>query len=139
MPQKEIESKISEIFSLLEETFKGKDNKKIKEAMVKLNEIFSDLKSSINLLFIALSTKVISGKEISLELHKSVVLFLKNRFMVNNILEPKEIFSCLNQIFDLIFNKSKDIPHLIDNSFVETFVEMIKSLLSSVKLLGNTE
>ena len=139
MPQKEIESKISEIFSLLEETFKGKDNKKIKEAMVKLNEIFSDLKSSINLLFIALSTKVISGKEISLELHKSVVLFLKNLFMVNNILEPKEIFSCLNQIFDLIFNKSKDIPHLIDNSFVETFVEMIKSLLSSVKLLGNTD
>ena len=107
--------------------------------MVKLNEIFSDLKSSINLLFIALSTKVISGKEISLELHKSVVLFLKNLFMVNNILEPKEIFSCLNQIFDLIFNKSKDIPHLIDNSFVETFVEMIKSLLSSVKLLGNTD
>ena len=55
--QQEIEAKIIEIYTLLEETFKGKDNKKIKEAMLKLNEIFSDFKNSIKYLFIALSSK----------------------------------------------------------------------------------
>ena len=45
MTQQEIGAKIIEIYTLLEETFKGKDNKKIKEAMLKLNEIFSDFKN----------------------------------------------------------------------------------------------
>ena len=139
MSQKEIESKIIQIYSLLEETFKGKDTKKIKEAMLKLNEIFSDFKSSINILFIALSTKIISGKEISLDIHKSVALFLKNLFFANNILNPEEIFSCIKQIFDLIFNKSKENPHLNENSIVETFLDMIKTLLNSERLLGNRD
>ena len=39
MTQQEIEKRIIELFTLLEETFKGKDNKKIKESMNRLKEI----------------------------------------------------------------------------------------------------
>ena len=137
MAQKEIENKIIIIYTLLEETFKGKDSQKIKEALVKLNEIFTDINSSINLLFLALSTTKISGKEISLDLHKSVSLFLKNLFTVNHMLDVETIFFCCNQIFDLIFNKSKENPHLVDKTIFISFQEMLKSLLSSPKLLEN--
>ena len=139
MTQKEIESKLIIIYTLLEETYKGKDTQKIKEAMVKLNEIFIDIKSSINLLFIALSTTKISGKEISLELHKSVSLFLKNIFTVKHFLDDETLFFCCNQIFDLIFNKSKDNPHLVDKTIFISFQEMLKSLLSSPKTLENKD
>ena len=139
MTQKEIESKLIIIYTLLEETYKGKDTQKIKEAMVKLNEIFIDIKSSINLLFIALSTTKISGKEISLELHKSVSLFLKNIFTVKHFLDDETLFFCCNQIFDLIFNKSKDNPHLVDKTIFISFQEMLKSLLSSPKLFENKD
>ena len=139
MTQQEIEAKIIEIYTLLEETFKGKDNKKIKEAMLKLNEIFSDFKNSIKYLFIALSSKEISGKEISLDLHKSVSLFLQKILSAQNILQPEEIFFCLNQILDLILNKSKNNPHLNDNSIMNIFQTSIKDLLHSPVLLINQD
>jgi hypothetical protein len=137
--QQEIEAKIIEIYTLLEETFKGKDNKKIKEAMLKLNEIFSDFKNSIKYLFIALSSKEISGKEISLDLHKSVSLFLQKILSAQNVLQPEEIFFCLNQILDLILNKSKNNPHLNDNSIMNIFQTSIKELLHSPILLINQD
>ena len=137
--QQEIEAKIIEIYTLLEETFKGKDNKKIKEAMLKLNEIFSDFKNSIKYLFIALSSKEISGKEISLDLHKSVSLFLQKILSPQNVLQPEEIFFCLNQILDLILNKSKNNPHLNDNSIMNIFQTSIKELLHSPILLINQD
>ena len=139
MTQQEIEAKIIEIYTLLEETFKGKDNKKIKEAMLKLNEIFSDFKNSIKYLFIALSSKEISGKEISLDLHKSVSLFLQKILSAQNVLQPEEIFFCLNQILDLILNKSKNNPHLNDNSIMNIFQTSIKELLHSPILLINQD
>ena len=139
MAQQEIEAKVIEIYTLLEETFKGKDNKKIKEAIAKLNAIFSDVKNSINYLFIALSTKEISGKEISLDLHKSVSLFLQKIIASQNVLQEEEILFCLNQIFDLILNKSKNNPHLNDNSIMKIFQSTIKELLSSLVLLSNQD
>ena len=78
MSQQEIENQIIELFSLLEETFKGKDNKKIKESMNKLNEIYKKNPSNINILFLALSYKSIAGRELTLNNHKSVALYLKN-------------------------------------------------------------
>ena len=70
----ETEIKILEIYKALEETFSGKDTKKINEAKNKLNEIFKDVKSAIELLFIALTKRTIAGKEITLDLHKSVLI-----------------------------------------------------------------
>ena len=70
----ETEQKLLIIFKHLEETFTSKETKKIREAKEKLSKIFKDIKTSLDLLFQALSTQVIQGKEISLELHKSVVI-----------------------------------------------------------------
>ena len=78
---------------------------KIKDARNKLNEIFKDLKNSVDLLFIALSYKTIGGKEIPLDIHKSVAIYLKNILCVQKIFKSDEVYNYILKIFDLIFNK----------------------------------
>ena len=78
----ETEQTILQIFKLLEETFSSKETKKIREARDKLKQIFTNIKISLDLLFKALTTKSIQGKEISLDLHKSVAIYLKNLFFM---------------------------------------------------------
>ena len=134
-PTQETESKMIEILKYLEETFSSKDTKKIKEAKNKLAQIFKEMKTSIDLLFQILSTKSISGKEISLDLHKSVSLYLKNILLLQKKLEVDVIHDYLIKIFDLIFNKSKDNPHLLNNSIMVALQTMIMTLLSNQKLI----
>ena len=139
MTQEEMEMKIIEIFKLLEETFKGKDNNKIKESTIKLNQIFSNIKDSINILFVALSSKIISGQEIPLELHKSITLYFKNLLYLHKDLDPEDILYCLNKIFELIFNKNKENPHISDNLIFNAFQNMIHHLLSLKNIIAKKD
>ena len=136
--QQEIEI-IIEIYKLLEFTFKGKDNKKIEESTKKLKEITKNIKNSINILFKALSITKLSNEEISLEIHKSVSLYLKNIILSEKNLQLNEISNYLNQIFDLIFNKSKENIHLNDNTIFNAFQKMIYFLLSSKKIINQKD
>ena len=133
----ETEQKLLIIFKHLEETFTSKETKKIREAKDKLSKIFKDIKTSLDLLFQALSTKVIQGKEISLELHKSVMIYLKNLFLMQKILSSDDIFNCLLKIFDLIFNQSKENPHLLNPSILSVFQAIVLCLLSNQKILDS--
>ena len=137
--QEELEMKIIEIFKLLEETFKGKDNDKIKESTIKLNQIFSNIKESINILFVALSSKIISGQEIPLELHKSITLYFKNLLYAQKDLEPDDISYCLNKIFELIFNKNKENPNINYNLIFNAFQNMIHHLLSFKNIIAKKD
>ena len=133
----ETEQKLLVIFKHLEETFTSKDTKKIREAKEKLSKIFKDVKTSLDLLFQALSTKVIQGKEISLDLHKSVGIYLKNLFLMQKILSSEDIYNCLLKIFDLIFNQSKDNPHLLNPSILSLFQTIVLGLLSNQKIIDS--
>ena len=139
MSQQEIENQIIELFSLLEETFKGKDNKKIKESMNKLNEIYKKNPSNINILFLALSYKSIAGRELTLNNHKSVALYLKNLLLSKKNENPEIIFSYLNKIFELIFEKSKENPYLNNYSIISSFQSIIQNLLSFKNMLDKKD
>ena len=139
MSQQEIENQIIELFSLLEETFKGKDNKKIKESMNKLNEIYKKNPSNINILFLALSYKSIAGRELTLNNHKSVALYLKNLLLSKKNENPDIIFSYLNKIFELIFEKSKENPYLNNYSIISSFQSIIQNLLSFKNMLDKKD
>ena len=139
MSQQEIENQIIELFSLLEETFKGKDNKKIKESMNKLNEIYKKNPSNINILFLALSYKSIAGRELTLNNHKSVALYLKNLLLSRKNENPEIIFSYLNKIFELIFEKSKENPYLNNYSIISSFQSTIQNLLSFKNMLDKKD
>ena len=131
----ETELKIIEILKLLEETFKSKDTKKIKESKNRLTEILKDINNSIELLFLALSSKTIQGKEISLDLHKSVAIYLKNLFYSQKGINSDEAYNYLIKIFDLIFNKSEINPNLTNISVFTSFQTIIATLLSNQKVI----
>ena len=128
-----------EIIKLLEGTFAGKDTKKIIEAQKKLQEKFNDEKYEISLLLQALSINSIENKNITLEIHKSVVVYLKKIFVntINKIFAPEELFSYLEKIIDLIFNKSK-INQNLNNIQIFNFLQnIITIILSSKKIAEN--
>ena len=136
----ELQKKIIEIYYLLQETFTSKETKKIKEAKNKLSEIFKDVKSSVDLLFIALSYKQIDGKEIPLDLHKSVAIYLKNLFYAQKAFSQEEIYNYILKIFDLIFNGSKNNTHLLKMTIFNSFQTMVQILLSSKQVIeGNND
>ena len=139
MPQEEIEMQIIQLFSLLEETFKGKDNKKIKESMNKLNETYKKNPSNINILFLALSYKKIAGREPTLDNYKSVAVYLKNLLLSRKKENPEMIFFYLNKIFELIFEKSKENPYLNNYSIISSFQSIIQNLLSFKDMLDKKD
>ena len=139
MSQQEVETQIIELFSLLEETFKGKDNKKIKESMNKLNEIFKKDPTNINILFLALSYKEIGDRKLTLDNHKSVAVYLKNLLLSRKNENPEMIFYYLNKIFELIFEKSKENSFLSNYSIINSFQSIIQNLLSFKNMLDKKD
>ena len=135
------EQKIIEIFKLFEDTFSSKDTKKIKEAREKLGKIFTNIKISLDILFHAITIKEIQGKQISLDLHKSVAIYLKNLFFMQKSLSGNDLYNCLLKIFDLIFNQSRENVHLIHPTILSIFQTIVYALLSNQSLLeeGNKE
>ena len=135
------EQKIIEIFKLFEDTFSSKDTKKIKEAREKLGKIFTNIKISLDILFQAITIKEIQGKQITLDLHKSVAIYLKNLFFMQKSLSGNDLYNCLLKIFDLIFNQSRENVHLIHPTILSIFQTIVYALLSNQSLLeeGNKE
>ena len=119
------EQKIIEIFKLFEDTFSSKDTKKIKEAREKLGKIFTNIKISLDILFQAITIKEIQGKQISLDLHKSVAIYLKNLFFMQKSLSGNDLYNCLLKIFDLIFNQSRENAHLIHPTILSIFQTIV--------------
>ena len=139
MTQQEIEKRIIELFTLLEETFKGKDNKKIKESMNRLKEINKKDQNHINILFLALSYRTIDGKEIALNNHKSVAVYLKNLLLTKKNANSDEIFYYLNKVLELIFEKSKENPLLNNYSIISSFLSIIENLLSFKNIISKKD
>ena len=134
------ENDLIEMLKLLEESFKGKDNKKIDEAKNILNEKFKDLKYGISLLFKALSLQSIENKPIPLDLHKSVVIYLKNIFLnKSGNFTPEELFQYLRQIFELIFSQNKYNQNLNNQVILNIIQSMITNLSSSQKISSNKD
>ena len=134
-PSQEVDQKILETFKSLEETFTSKDTKKIREAKEKLSQIFTNIKISLDILFQALAMREIQGKEITLDLHKSVAIYLKNLFFMQKGLNGNDLYNCLLKIFDLIFNQSRQNEHLIHPTILSIFQTVVYALLSNHKLL----
>ena len=127
-----------ELFKLLEETFKGKDTKKIDESRKKIKEKFINKNYGISLLFQALSINTIENKKIPLDNHKSVAIYLKNIFSnIYKTLKPDEIFSYMEKLFQLIFVQSKNNQNLNEPIIFSVFQSIISNLLSSQQMIQN--
>ena len=127
-----------EIFKLLEQTFTGKDTKVIQTAEKHLKEKFSNLKYFISLLFKSLSITSIQNKTIPENLHKSILIFLKN-ILSSKIedIEENDLFSYANKFLDLILSQNNINPNLKKSSIVMVIQSIITNLLSYKKMIEN--
>ena len=128
---------LSEILTLLQNTFSGSDTKKVDEAKNKLKAKFTDFHKYTSLLFKALSLKSINNQEISLDLHKSVLIYIKT-ILINNQKELKatELFECINNLVNLLFDETNPNKNLSHHSILDIIQNIIQILLNTQKIMS---
>ena len=127
-----------EILTLLEETFKGNDTKKIEEAKDKLQEKFYNLNYGISLLFQALSINEIGNKKIPKDLHKSVAIYLKNIFLKRaDIFRKDDLFLFIKKFFELLFRVNKINKNLNNPVIFNIIQNTISYILCTEKIASN--
>ena len=118
------------ILSLLEITYSSKDSEQIKKAQDALQNLSTNLPIFTNLLIKSLLISSIKGEPISLELHKSVTIYLRNIILKNsNLLKVEEIYQILKNFTSIIFSWEKNI-NLTNSTITMIFQNIICFLLS---------
>ena len=134
------EKEIIEIIQLLHQSFKGTDNSKFKEISNKLKEKFTDLPKGISLLLKALSLKSINNINIPLDIHTSIIIYLKNILLTKqNELNSNFISSCLEVILDLVFNQNKKNDNLNNAKIINIIKNIISIISTSLLLITDTD
>ena len=102
------EEQLYQILCLLELTYTSKDTNQIKSAQESLKTFSSNILIFTNLLLKSLFITSIKEKKITLELHKSVVLYLRNViFKSDQLLKPEELYEIIKQFISAIFSWDK--------------------------------
>lgn len=130
--EKEETEQLYHILSLLEVTYSSKETDKIKAAQDQLQTFSSNLPVFTNLLFKSLLLTSIKEKPISLELHKSSVIYLRNIILKNSgALKAEEIYESLKKFISLLFSWDKNIN--LNNNTITTILENIVSFFLSLE------
>ena len=131
-----MEENLLKTLELLEASFKSTESNKQKEIFEKLKELSQDRQTHINVLLKALSINIYNNFNISLELHKSIAIYLKNyiQSQINNMNED-EIKEFLNNLLDLIFNSNE--YHLNNSVINQTLNNIIKQIITKDSYLSD--
>jgi len=128
---------IVKILSLLEDTYSCNDSEKVKSSQDQLQALSEDFQLFTSLLYKSLLLSNINGKQISLDLHKSVVIYLRNILLKkSNELNPEIIFESLKSIIQLFFSWQKNIN--LNNNTITNILQNIVSFLLSIKSITET-
>ena len=132
-------SNLFELLKLLHDTFTGKDTKKISESKDKIKSFFANVKSGISMLFQALSLTELNNKQIPVDLHKSVAVYLKNIFTSKiKLFQAEDLFLYLKKIFDIIFN-TQDLSSNINNPSIFNILQNVTSTILSSEQMSNND
>ena len=122
---------------LLELSLTSKDdNNKQLEISQKLKELSKNKQEHITILIKALSINIYNTFNISLELHESISIYLKN-FIQSQLtfMDENEIKDLLYSLFDLMFNSGE--PNLNVISINKNLNEIIELVITSNAFLSN--
>jgi hypothetical protein len=133
LTSKEETDQLYHILSLLEVTYSSKETDKIKAAQDQLQTFSSNMPSGFaNLLFKSLLLTSIKEKTISLELHKSAIIYLRNIILKNSgALKVEEIYESLKKFISLLFSWDKNIN--LNNNTISTILQNIVSFFLSLE------
>ena len=131
-----MEENLLKTLELLEASFKSTESNKQKEYYEKLKELSQDRQQHINILLKALSINIYNNFNISLELHKSIAIYLKNyiQSQINNMSED-EIKDFMNALLDLIFNSNE--YHLSNSVICQTLNNIIEQIITKDSYLSD--
>lgn len=133
-----MEGQLGELLSLLETSYSCKDTNKLQEISQLINELSNNFDNYLELLFKGLSLSSFNNKQMTLNLHKSLAINLKNVIMEKMLsLKEEQILNLLQKIFILFFSE-KINPNLLNESIINIFENIITSLssLDSIKSQG---
>ena len=132
------QEQITKVLSLLESTYSHNDTSIIKKAGDKLKSMEEeDIKNFANILLKCLSLSKINDKNISLDLHKSVALHLRNNFLKqSSTLKEQEIVDYLKNILIIYFSWRQNI-NMIHNILMSSIENIICYLLSIECIISN--
>ena len=133
-----MEGQLGELLSLLETSYSCKDTNKLQEISQLINELSNNFDNYLELLFKGLSLSSFNNKQMTLNLHKSLAINLKNVIMEKMLsLKEEQILNILQRIFILFFSE-KINPNLLNESIINIFENIITSLssLDSIKSQG---
>jgi len=133
------EQQLGELLSLLERSYSLKDTKAILDITQSINKLENNCDNYLELLFKGLSLISFNNKQISLDLHKSLAINLKNAIN-KNILELNngQIFILLHQTLQLFFSNVIN-TNLFDKSIINIFENIITLLSSRDSIKSNCE
>ena len=133
------EKSLIQIFSLLKDTHSARKTETVNDARDELNTLQKDIISFTKLIIKGLSISKIRNQEISLELHKSLLIYLKNTLIINQrIINDSEIYNILEKIFNLMLtindneNIQNDSMILLFNNLVKTLCDNNNSLMENI-------
>ena len=122
---------------LLEASFTSTDSNNLQEVQKQLDELSQNKEEYINNLLKALSIDIYNNFKISLNLHKSIAIYLKN-FTSKLIKSNKdEILSFLNTLLDVMFNSGQE--HLINSSISQILNNIINQIISTNEFLSDNQ
>lgn len=121
---------LGELLSLLENSYTSKDTQSVLEITKSINILKDNCANYLDLLFKGLSLNSFNNKQISLDLHKSLAINLKNTITEKKLdMNDDQIFLLLQQILQLFFSDINNL-NLFDKSIINIF-ENIITILSS--------
>jgi len=133
-----MEEQLGELLSLLETSYSCKDSNKLQEISQLINGLSNNFDNYLELLFKGLSLSSFNNKQMTLNLHKSLAINIKNVIMEKMLtLKEEQILNLLQKIFILFFSE-KINPNLLNESIINIFENIITSLSSidSIKSQG---
>ena len=133
------EEELIKLFSLLKDTHSARRTEMVKNAREELSSVTSNILSLIKIVIKGLSVTNVRNIKISLELHKSLLIYLKNILLINqrNINDP-DIYNYLKDIFTLMLTVT-DNENIQCDSMVILFQNLIKTICDNNSMISNTE
>ena len=134
----ESDQKLAELLCLLENSYSCGDSSKLIEITQAINEYSKDEQSYYDLLFKGLTLITFNGKNLSLDLYKSIAINLKNTILEKSKdMKNEQLLVLFKKIFQLFFENNSN-QNIFNESIINIFENIIK-YLSGCKIMPYLE
>ena len=131
------EDNLLKLLCYLKETHSSKSNEDLHKAEDELGSMLYNIKSTIKLIIKGLSIPKIKNIDISLDLHKSLLVYLKNLLIINQkSINESDYYEFFISIFNLMLTITKN-ENLQSETMILIFNNLIKTIIDNNDSFAN--